>query len=153
MTQPLSWWRTYDGGVVNRGPARALLLLLVAAALTSGCGSDGGSTPSGPGSPSPTTPTAVNVVGTLDRSGATGSCFPGEPCDPPATAALLVFTGTDGTVVRVPVSGPGRFRTRLAPGTYTVSLAPALPGVAVAPDRLTVPDAGTVHPEFALTSR
>ncbi len=138
--------------MVHRGPSAALLVLVVAAAL-SACGSGEGGAPSGSPAPDPGTTAKVdNVVGTLDRAGVRASCVPGEPCDPAPLAALLVFTSADGKQVRVPVSGPGAFRATLSPGDYVVTPAPQLPGLTVTPGRLTVPETGVVHPALALVS-
>lgn len=124
---------------------RLLILAVIALSLLA-CGSvPPGSNPAG-SSPAGSTPTgdaAVNVRGNIDRGGATPSCPPGEPCDPPIVAMFLDFSQPGRADVRVRVAAGGAFALHLDPGTYSVNAAPALNGK-LEPDHVRVPSSGTV---------
>jgi hypothetical protein len=102
-------------------------------------GSPGSNPTGGP----PAGDAAVNVRGTIDRGGATPSCPPGEPCDPPIVAMFLDFSQPGRPDIRVRVGAGGAFALHLDPGTYSISAAPALNGK-LDPDQVRVPSSGTV---------
>ena len=87
-----------------------------------------------------------NVRGTFVRSPSAVACYPGEPCDPPPSAAFLLFT-RNGQSARVRLGATGAFAVRLASGLYRVSV---LPGhsATVSPAMLRVPQVGVIHPRF-----
>jgi hypothetical protein len=89
---------------------------------------------------------APNVRGTFVRSSNVGACFPGEPCDPPPTAAFLLFTRNQHST-RVRLGATGAFAVRLAGGVYRVSVLPGHSST-VSPAMLRVPRVGVIHPRF-----
>ncbi|MGZ4289460.1 MAG: hypothetical protein ACXVQQ_01180 [Gaiellaceae bacterium] len=73
-------------------------------------------------------------------------CKAGVPCDKPAARARLTFAhGTRR--VQVTTDGLGRYRVRLAPGTWTVH---ANVGMAIAPLRFVVPRVASARRDFAI---
>jgi hypothetical protein len=85
-----------------------------------------------------------NVVGVLIRP-ITASCYPDEPCDPPAVAASLAFSRNGSVVARVRVGANGRFALHLAPGVYGVRAAPPALMGKLTPATFRVPRTGTVQ--------
>jgi len=89
---------------------------------------------------------APNVRGTFVRTSSTPTCYTGEPCDPPPTAAFLLFT-RNGQSTRVRLGATGAFAVRLTSGLYRVSVLPGHSST-VTPAMLRVPRAGVIHPRF-----
>lgn len=109
--------------------AAAGLLLLTAA-----CGA----------APGPGSISGHNVTGVLDF-GPRPTCPSDEPCDLPARATNLVFTGAGGGEVRVRVFGSGHFSLHLDPGQYSITTAPPPFGGRVEPSTVEVPQTGSVY--------
>jgi hypothetical protein len=87
----------------------------------------------------------VTLFGTVTRGPVTPVCEAHTPCDAPAGGATLTFTR--GPVsVRTRTTDAGRYRVRLAPGTYTVR---ANTGVRVAPATVLVRGT-TMRRDFAI---
>lgn len=89
---------------------------------------------------------APNVRGTFVRTSSMPTCYTGEPCDPPPTAAFLLFT-RNGQSTRVRLGATGAFTVRLPSGLYRVSVLPGHSST-VAPAMLRVPRVGVIHPRF-----
>lgn len=51
-------------------------------------------------------------------------CQVGVPCSKPAVNLQLVFTRTNGAVIKVRTGAKGGYSVKLPPGIYTVSLLP-----------------------------
>jgi hypothetical protein len=60
------------------------------------------------------------LVGVVTRGPITPVCVAEQPCDEPAAHVTLVFSRGGRDSARVTTSGKGRYRVRLAPGTYSV---------------------------------
>lgn len=103
-----------------------------------------GSVPQGPAVSSPSGDAALNVRGTVDRS-YVHPCPTDEPCDPPMTAAFLVFGQPGKADVRTSVDSSGAFALHLEPGAYSISAAPPPMGGLVEPSQVRVPATGTVE--------
>jgi len=88
--------------------------------------------------------TRPNVHGVLVRPTAGSGCYQGEPCDPPVTASLLVFTRAGRTIATVRVGAGGQFAVQLPAGAYGIRARPALLGN-VTPSSLRVPRSGNVY--------
>jgi hypothetical protein len=84
------------------------------------------------------------VIGHLERPAPT-ACPPGEPCDPPATATILVFTRPGHPAARVLVGASGRFRLHLAAGRYRIRAAPPPAAGRLTPSTVRVPRRGIVR--------
>jgi hypothetical protein len=66
-------------------------------------------------------------------------CRTGMPCNEPAVGAVLAFSRSGRVAARVKVGPAGRYRVRLAAGTYTVRQVPAPRiGFGIRPDRVQV---------------
>ena len=77
---------------------------------------------------------AVTVFGTVTRGPVTPVCEAEKPCEAPAAYVRLTFARA-GTAVIVRTDRAGRYRVRLAPGTYRVR---ASVGMSIAPSAVTV---------------
>ncbi len=86
----------------------------------------------------------TNVTGVLDR-GPTPTCPADEPCDPPPTATMLIFSRQGGSEVSVHVAGDGSFALHLDPGEYSIATAPPAFGGVVEPSSVRVPESGAVY--------
>ncbi|TMD71213.1 MAG: hypothetical protein E6I81_11300 [Chloroflexi bacterium] len=84
-----------------------------------------------------------NVAGVLDR-GPTPTCPADEPCDPPPTATMLIFSHQGGSHISVRVAGDGSFALHLDPGAYSIAAAPPAFQGMVEPSTVRVPDTGSV---------
>jgi len=73
-------------------------------------------------------------------------CQSGVPCDKPAAHVTLTFTRRTAHV-RVTTDARGRYRVKLAPGTWTVR---ARVGMRIAPARVVVPRALTWRRDFSI---
>jgi hypothetical protein len=60
------------------------------------------------------------LVGIVTRGPITPVCVAEQPCDEPAAHVTLVFSSGGRDSARVTTSGEGRYRVRLARGTYSV---------------------------------
>ena len=66
-------------------------------------------------------------------------CRTGMPCNEPAVGAVLAFLRDGRVAARVRIGPGGRYRVRLAAGTYTVRLVPPPKiGFGTRPDRVRV---------------
>ena len=83
------------------------------------------------------------MSGTVDR-GPIATCPADEPCDPPALASSLVFSGSGGASVSARVAPDGSFALHLDPGEYSIAVAPPPFHGAVEPSSVLVPSAGSV---------
>ena len=118
--------------------ARArVIALLVPLLLGPACGSAPSAQPAETGQ-------NTNVTGVLDR-GSTPTCPADEPCDPPQTATMLIFSRQGGSEVSVRVAGDGSFALHLEPGEYSIAAAPPAFGGTVEPSSVRVPEAGSVY--------
>ena len=108
--------------------------------ITAACGS----IPLGSAASTPGGDAAVNVHGTVDRA-YIPACPTDEPCDPPMTAAFLVFRQPGKADVRTSVDSSGAFALYLEPGAYSISAAPPPMGGLVEPSQVRVPATGTVE--------
>jgi hypothetical protein len=91
----------------------------------------------------------VLVHGFVLRGPTKPACSMTQPCSEPAAGALLVVRRGVHDVARVRVAADGRYRVRLAPGTYAVRVVPpARIGRGVEPRTLAVPRAGAVRRDF-----
>jgi hypothetical protein len=71
-------------------------------------------------------------------------CRAGMPCNEPAVGAVLTFSRSGHVAARAKVGAGGRYRVRLAAGTYTVRQAPAPRiGFGIRPDRIHVTGVST----------
>lgn len=85
----------------------------------------------------------LNVSGTIDR-GPIATCPADEPCDPPAVATALVFTGSGGSSVSARVAPDGSFALHLDPGEYAIAVAPPAFHGTLEPSSVLVPSNGSV---------
>src|SRR6266550_2345578 len=107
----------------------AVLVLLI---LSAACGSMPSAQPAETGQ-------NTNVTGVLDR-GPSPTCPADEPCDPQATATMLIFSRQGGSEVSVRVAGDASFALHLDPGEYAIAAAPpAFQGI-VEPADVRVPE-------------
>jgi hypothetical protein len=98
---------------------------------------------------------APNVRGTvvgIGSGGASPICPVGEPCDPPQTSAVLLFSRPSRPTVSVRVTG-GSFALHLAPGAYAIRVSPSQPGGSVKPSSVRVPRAGVVRLRLVVTQK
>jgi hypothetical protein len=73
-------------------------------------------------------------------------CRAGVPCDKPAAHVILTFTRRTAHI-RVTTDARGRYRVKLAPGTWTVR---ARVGMSIAPGRVIVPRALIAARNFSI---
>jgi len=78
--------------------------------------------------------TVVTLFGTVTRGPVTPVCEANSPCDTPAGGATLTFTRGRVTVL-ARTNDAGRYRVRLAPGTYAVR---SDTGITIAPSKVLV---------------
>jgi hypothetical protein len=76
----------------------------------------------------------VTLFGTVTRGPVTPVCRVDIPCDDPAANVKLSFSRA-GSSISVRTDGFGRYRVRLAPGTYVVR---SNAGMSIAPARVTI---------------
>jgi hypothetical protein len=69
--------------------------------------------------------TLALLHGIVMRGPITPVCRAGMPCNEPAVGAKLTFSRNGRVAARVQVGAGGRYRVRLAAGTYTVRQAPS----------------------------
>lgn len=62
--------------------------------------------------------------GIVTRGPITPVCTVGVPCSAPVVGAVLVFSRTGHSFVRIRTSAGGHYSVRLAPGYYTVRVSP-----------------------------
>lgn len=84
--------------------------------------------------------------GTVRIGPTTPVCRTGTPCDRPAGRAKLTFVH-GATRVRTTTDALGRYRVRLAPGTWTVR---ANVGMRIAPESFVVPRATAARRDFSI---
>jgi hypothetical protein len=87
--------------------------------------------------------------GMVVRGPTTPVCSTTEPCTEPARGAVLAFA-RHGRVARVVVDARGRYRVRLAPGTYAVRLVPAPRVGGIAPRTVVVRPGVDARRDFAI---
>jgi hypothetical protein len=75
------------------------------------------------------------LYGTVTLGPLTPVCRVGTPCDGPARGATLDFVGAGGRTVAARTDSAGRFRVRLAAGTWVVH---ASVGMAISPREVVV---------------
>ena len=97
---------------------------------------------------------APNVRGTVVGigGGAAPICPAGEPCDPPQTSAVLLFSRPSRPTVSVRVAG-GSFALHLAPGGYAIRVSPSQQGDTLKPSSVRVPRTGVVHLRLVVTQK
>ena len=89
--------------------------------------------------------------GQLDR-GTAPTCPAGEPCDPPITAYMLVFTRPGHADVAVRVGPDGSFATHLDPGEYSIAAQPPPFNSRLEPSSVRVPGTGAVDLRLQIVS-
>jgi hypothetical protein len=70
--------------------------------------------------PAATAKTSTGLYGVVTRGPITPVCVAEMPCSAPAPGAVLVFVRGGQEVARVKAGTAGRYRVRLAAGSYTV---------------------------------
>jgi hypothetical protein len=85
------------------------------------------------------------LYGTVTRGPITPVCVVGQPCDGPAAGVTLKFVRNGDVVGKVRTRSDGKYRIRLAPGSYSVR-----GGRSLEPTHVTVPRGRFRHVNFSI---
>lgn len=89
------------------------------------------------------------LFGTVTKSPTMPVCMVGQPCSAPVAGTTLAFSRGGHVVARTRTSAAGRYRVRLAAGTYGVSTVPRV-GVGMTPRTIVVPRGSFRRANFAI---